>query len=135
MLTKVIFIFACIFLQNIFLINSVLSADEYIEVDKIIAVVETRTITKLELNTKKEEIKQLLLQQGKDVPSDKEITKLSLDALITEKLVTEYGITRGINISGEQVNNVMENIAESNNLSIEEFIKENNLHISVGIRN
>ena len=73
MLTKVIFIFACIFLQNIFLINSVLSADEYIEVDKIIAVVETRTITKLELNTKKGEIKQLLLQQGKDVPSDKEI--------------------------------------------------------------
>ena len=124
MLTKVIFIFACIFLQNIFLINSVLSADEYIEVDKIIAVVETRTITKLELNTKKGEIKQLLLQQGKDIPSDKEITKLSLEALITEKLVTEYGIMRGINISGEQVNNVMENIAKSNNLSIEEFIKE-----------
>jgi len=124
MLTKVIFIFACIFLQNIFLINSVLSADEYIEVDKIIAVVETRTITKLELNTKKGETKQLLLQQGKDIPSDKEITKLSLEALITEKLVTEYGIMRGINISGEQVNNVMENIAKSNNLSIEEFIKE-----------
>ena len=44
---------------------------EYIEVDKIIAVVETRTITKLELNTKKGEIKQLLLQQEENIPSDK----------------------------------------------------------------
>jgi hypothetical protein len=45
MITKVIFICALIILQNIFLINPVYAVQEYIEVDKIIAIVETQTIT------------------------------------------------------------------------------------------
>ena len=56
MIIKVTFIFTLIALQNIFLINPVLSAQKYIEVDKIVAIVETRSITKLELNKKKEKI-------------------------------------------------------------------------------
>ena len=64
-----------------------LAAQEYIEVDKIIAIVETQTITNSELNKKKEKIRKALSQQGEVIPSDKKITKLSLDQLITEKLV------------------------------------------------
>ncbi len=124
MITKVIFICALIILQNIFLINPVLSAEGYIEVDKIIAIVETRSITQLELDKKKQKIKKALSQQSEDIPTDKEITKLSLEQLITEKLVIEYALTRGISISDEQLNNVLNNIAQSNSLSIEEFIKE-----------
>jgi len=124
MITKVTFIFALIALQNIFLINPVLSAQKYIEVDKIVAIVETRSITKLELNKKKEKIEKALSQQGRDIPTDKEITKLSIDQLITEKLVSEYALMQGISISGEQLNNVLKSIAKSNNLSSEEFIKE-----------
>ena len=45
MITKVIFICALILLQNIFFINPVYATQEYIEVDKIIAIVETQTIT------------------------------------------------------------------------------------------
>ncbi len=124
MITKVIFICALIILQNIFLINPVLSAEGYIEVDKIVAIVETRSITQLELDKKKQKIKKALSQQSEDIPTDKEITKLSLEQLITEKLVIEYALTRGISISDEQLNNVLNNIAQSNSLSIEEFIKE-----------
>ncbi|XOJ84281.1 SurA N-terminal domain-containing protein [Methylophilaceae bacterium Uisw_099_01] len=124
MINKVTFIFAMIVLQNIFLINPVLSAQKYIEVDKIVAIVETRSITKLELDKKKEKIEKALSQQGKGIPTDKEITKLSIDQLITEKLVIEYALMQGISISGEQLNNVLKSIAKSNNLSSEEFIKE-----------
>jgi len=124
MITKVIFIFALIILQNIFLINPVLSAQKYIEVDKIVAIVETRSITKLELNKKKEKIEKALSQEGRDIPTDKEITKLSIDQLITEKLVIEYALVQGISISSEQLNNVLKSVAKSNNLSSEEFIKE-----------
>ena len=74
MINKVTFIFAMIVLQNIFLINPVLSAQKYIEVDKIVAIVETRSITKLELDKKKEKIEKALSQQGKGIPTDKEIT-------------------------------------------------------------
>jgi peptidyl-prolyl cis-trans isomerase SurA len=122
MITKIIF--ALIILQNIFLINSVSAGQKYIEIDKIVAIVETQTITNSELNKKKEQIRKELSQQGKDIPSDKKIIKLSLDQLITEKLVLEYSLMQGITISEEQLNNVLNNIARSNNIEIEELIKE-----------
>ena len=124
MIIKIIFIFLLIFLQNIFLINSVLTAQKYIEIDSIIAIVETQSITNLELNKKKRDIRKALSQQEKVIPDDKKITKLSLDQLITEKLVAEYGLMQGISISEEQLNNVMNNIAKNNNFSNEELIKE-----------
>ena len=122
MITKVIF--ALIILQNIFLINLVSAGQKYIEIDKIVAIVETQTITNSELNKKKEQIRKALSQQEEDVSSEKKITKLSLDQLITEKLVLEYSLMKGITISEEQLNNVLNNIAKSNNISIEELIKE-----------
>jgi peptidyl-prolyl cis-trans isomerase SurA len=124
MITKVIFICALIILQNIFLINPVYAVQEYIEVDKIIAIVETQTITNSELNKKKVSISKALSQQGESIPSDKKITKLSLDQLITEKLVIEYALMQGINVNDERLNNVINNIATSNNISTEELIKE-----------
>jgi peptidyl-prolyl cis-trans isomerase SurA len=124
MIIKVILIFGLIILQNIFLINPVYAAQEYIEVDKIIAIVETQSITNSELNKKKESISKALSQKGDAILSDKKITKLSLDQLITEKLVTEYALMQGININDERLNNVINNIATSNNISVEELIKE-----------
>ena len=124
MITKVIFICALIILQNIFLIKPVYAVQEYIEVDKIIAIVETQTITNSELNKKKKNVSKLLSQQGGDIPSDKKITKLSLDQLITEKLVTEYALAQGISINDERLNNVINNIAKSNNISTEKLIGE-----------
>ena len=124
MTTKIILIFGLITLQNIFLINPVYAAQEYIEVDKIVAIVETQTITNSELNRKKKEIRKAFSQQGEVIPSDKKITKLSLDLLITEKLVIEYALMKGINVNDEQLNNVINNIAKSNNLSVEELIKD-----------
>ena len=124
MTIKVIFICALIILQNIFLINPVYAVQEYTEVDKIIAIVETQTITNSELNKKKKSISKALSQQGEVMPSDKKITKLSLDQLITEKLVTEYALMQGININDERLNNVINNIASSNNMSAEKLIEE-----------
>ena len=124
MITKVILICALTILQNIFLINPLSAAQKYVEVDKIVAIVETQTITNSELNKKKEKIRKALSQQEGDMPSDKKITKLSLDQLIVEKLVFEYSLMQGISVSEEQLNNVMNGIAKSNNISIEELIKE-----------
>ena len=124
MIHKVIFIFVLIILQNFFLIKQVSSAQEYIEVDKIIAIVETQTITNSELNKKIEQIKKTLSEKEEVIPTDKKIKKLALDQLITAKLVIEYALMQGININDERLNNVINNIAKSNNISIEELIKE-----------
>ena len=124
MIIKVIFIYTLIILQNIFLINPVYADQEYIEVDKIIAIVETQTITNSELNKKKKDVIKALSQKEEVIPSDKKITKLALDQLITEKLVLEYALMQGININDERLNNVINNIATSNNISNEELIKE-----------
>ena len=95
MINKVIFIFVLIILQNFFLIKQVSSAQEYIEVDKIIAIVETQTITNSELNKKIEQIKKALSEKEEVIPTDKKIKKLALDQLITEKLVIEYALCKG----------------------------------------
>ena len=116
MIAKIYFIFTFILLQNILLISTVYSAEQYIEVDSIVAIAETRTITKLELDNKKEKIKKTYLMQKLDVPSDKKITKQALDQLITEKLVLEYASKQGIAVSAEQLNNVINNIAKSNEI-------------------
>ena len=124
MIIRVFFILALTIIQNFLLINSASTAQKYIEVDKIVAIVETQTITNSELNKKKEEIKKGLSQQNEDIPSEKKIISLSLDQLIIEKLVYEYALMQGISISDEQLNNVIDNIANSNNISIEELIKQ-----------
>jgi peptidyl-prolyl cis-trans isomerase SurA len=124
MIIKVIFIYTLIILQNIFLINSVYAVQEYIEVDRIIAIVETQTITNSELDKKKKDVIKALSQKEEVIPSDKKITKLALDQLITEKLVIEYALIQSININDEQLNNVINNIATSNNISTEQLIKE-----------
>ena len=124
MIAKIYFIFTFILLQNILLISTVFSAEQYIEVDSIVAIAETRTITKLELDNKKEKIKKTYLMQKLEVPSDKKITKQALDQLITEKLVLEYASNQGIAVSPEQLNNVINNIAKSNEISIEKMIEE-----------
>ncbi|MDC0475357.1 peptidylprolyl isomerase [Methylophilaceae bacterium] len=124
MIARVSFIFALLILQNIFLITPVSTAEKYIEVDKIVAIVETQTITNSELNKKKEEVRKALSKQAEDIPSDKKITQLSLDKLITEKLVIDYALMQGININDERLNNVINNISTSNNISVDELIKE-----------
>ncbi|MDB2679510.1 peptidylprolyl isomerase [Methylophilaceae bacterium] len=124
MVAKIYFIFVLILLQNILLISKTFSEETYIEVDSIIAIAETRTITKLELDKKKEKVKKSYLQRNLVIPSNKKITKQALDQLINEKLVIEYASNQGIAVSPEQLNNVINNIAKSNKLSIEEMIED-----------
>lgn len=124
MITKIIFIFSLIILQNIFLMNPVYAAKKYIEVDSIVAVAGSTSITRLELKEKKGKIKESFIQKKEALPNDKEITKLALDQLITEKLVIEYAALQGINVSNEQLNNVVNNIAVSNNLTTKKLIEE-----------
>ena len=124
MIIKIFFIFSLIILQNIFLKNPVYAAKKYIEVDSIVAVAGSTSITRLELKEKKGKIKESFIQKKEALPNDKEITKLALDQLITEKLVIEYASMQGINVSDEQLNNVVNNIAVSNNLTPKKLIEE-----------
>ena len=124
MIAKIYLIFTFILLQNILFISTVFTAENYIEVDSIVAIAETKTITKSELDNKKEKVKKKYLMQELDVPNDKKITKQALDQLITEKLVIEYASNQGIEVSPEQLNNVLNNIAKSNEMSIDEMIED-----------
>ena len=124
MIAKIYLFFIFIILQNILLVGTAFSATNYIEVDSIVAIAETRTITKLELDNKKEKVKKSYLMQKLDVLNEKKITKQALDQLITEKLVIEYASNQGIEVSPEQLNNVLNNIAKSNEMSIDEMIED-----------
>jgi peptidyl-prolyl cis-trans isomerase SurA len=122
MIAKVFIIFILSLIHNIFLNNLAFSKEKYIEVDSIVAIAETETITRAELNKKQEKIKKTILEQEGEIPSNKEIIKLALDQLIKEKLLIEYASRQGISITQEQLNNVISDIAKSNNITIEELI-------------
>ncbi len=124
MIFKTTFIVLLYFFQVILIINPVSSEEKYIEIDTIVAIAETRTITKLELDNKKARVTKSYLEQNLTLPNDKKITKQALDQLITEKLVIEFASNQGIGVSPEQLNNVINNIAKSNNISNEEMIKD-----------
>ena len=121
---KIIYFFVFIILQNILLIDFAHTKEQSIEIDSIVAIAETSTITRLELNKKKETIRKSFLQQDKTLPSNKEITKLAIDQLISEKLVIEFASKQNIFVTADRLNKVITNIASSNNLKLEELISE-----------
>ena len=79
-------ILGIIVLQTVFLLNQAYCAEKYIEIDSIVAIAETRTITKLELDNKKEKVKKTYLMQNLDVPNDKKIIIVDMLEIMTKSI-------------------------------------------------
>ncbi len=90
-------------------------------IDKIVAIVDDDIIMLSELNERVVSIRNRLSRQGTPLPSDDIVEQRVLDQLIVESVQLQLATRAGIRVPDEQLNETLENIAQSNNMTLEQF--------------
>lgn len=91
------------------------------KMDQIAAIVGKNVVTLSELNGRIEEIKSRPDAEKIKLPPEDVLRKQVLDHLITESLQLASANRMGVKISPEQVNAAMNNIAQKNRMTLEQF--------------
>lgn len=107
---------------------------EDVLIDKVVAVVNDRIILKSELSSKMYEQAQALAAQNIPVNDTAALRKKVLDSLILEKLQEERAAQIGINVTDEEINQQMQNIAEQNQMSLLELRNRLNIEMPDGFQ-
>jgi peptidyl-prolyl cis-trans isomerase SurA len=89
--------------------------------DQIVAVVEDGVITTSELGEKVAMIKKGLRQNNTPLPPDKVLIPQVLERMITDKIQAQLAEKAGIRVDEEMLRAAVQQIAERNHLSVEEF--------------
>lgn len=92
-----------------------------IELNGIIAVVNSEVITAVELETQMKAMKLQLSQQKVTAPPDNILRKQLLEQKIMTQLQLQLAKETGIRVDDDQLNSTISNIASQNNLSIAAF--------------
>jgi len=116
---KSLFLISFYILQNFLLATGVYSKQKYIEVDTIVAIVEKDSISKSQLIESIEKKIKYLNENKIEVPKKNILIKNTLNELIRLSLITQFSERTGINVPSEQLQNVIENIAKNNKLTVE----------------
>jgi peptidyl-prolyl cis-trans isomerase SurA len=89
--------------------------------DRIVAVVEDGVILESELRMKTESIKHSLAQNNTPLPPDDILARQVLERMIVDKIQLQLAEKSGIRIDDETLRQAVQQIAQRNNLSMEEF--------------
>ena len=101
-------------------ITSLSTANASLLIDRIVAVVENDVVTESELLERISVIKTQAGPQA-ELPSDDVLAEQVLQRIIVERLQVEWGIRRGITIDELSLDQAMRNLAERNNLNLDQF--------------
>lgn len=91
------------------------------EIEGIAAVVDDDVITRGELATRLQAITKQLLQKGTQLPPQKVLQRQLLERMIVEQLQMAQAKQLGVAIGDEELNKIIERIAEQNKLSLLQF--------------
>lgn len=91
------------------------------ELDHVVAIVNDDVITRVELDQQLERIKSQARQQQQRLPDEQTLERQVLENLIVEELQLQLAEKAGIRVDDETVNQVINNIARENNLSLPQF--------------
>ncbi|MGX2038816.1 peptidylprolyl isomerase [Methylocaldum sp. MU1018] len=111
--------FAKFILLPFFLLPRTVLADR--PIDRIVAVVEDGVILESELQQKVESIKNSLRQNNTQLPPDEILIRQVLERLIVDKIQVQLAEKAGIRIDDETLRQAVQQIAQRNNMSLEEF--------------
>ena len=92
-----------------------------IELDRIVATVNSDVITQSQLNKKVGEIKSQLRAQKTQIPSDDILNRKVLESMILQQIQLQIAKRKGIKINDEQLTRTIENIAQQNGVDIQQF--------------
>lgn len=91
------------------------------EIDHIVAITNDDVVTYTELEKRTHLVKQQLQGRQAKLPSDDILRKQILEQLIMERLQLQVAERVGIRVDDESINQVVNNIARENNLTLEQF--------------
>ena len=101
--------------------QNLLSAKNYIELDRVVAIVEKEVITEVELQNS---INQALASSNKENGADqyKELLRANvLNNLIQQSIVMQYAEQSGIKIEQKKIDAFINNVAKKNKMTLEEL--------------
>lgn len=89
--------------------------------DRIAAIVDDDIIMLSELDERTEEIKQRMGRQGGNMPPSDVLREQILERMIIESIELQMANRAGIRVSDNEINDTIANIAEQNNLDLDQF--------------
>ena len=108
-------------LQNFLLVTEAISKQTYIEVDTIIAIVEKDSISKSQLISAVDKKRDYFVKNQIKTPKENILIENTLEELINQSLIMQFSEQTGIQVSSEQLQSVIGNIAEKNQSTVEEL--------------
>ncbi|MEX2366954.1 MAG: peptidylprolyl isomerase, partial [Pseudohongiellaceae bacterium] len=90
-------------------------------IDKVIAVVDEGVILQSQFDERMARVQQQIQEQGITQPPAAELRKQIIDQLILESLQLQMAERAGIRIDDNMLNQAMQNIAQQNNLTFDQF--------------
>ena len=93
----------------------------YEKLDGVAAIVDTGVITESQLKNKMEVVRTNFRSSGEKVPPEEVIREEVLNKLILESLQLQMATKAGVDISEDRLSEAMLNIAQNNNVSLNEF--------------
>ncbi len=94
---------------------------EIIELDYVVAIVNKDVITNSELERKLQEITRQLEAKNTQLPPKSVLRKQVLERIVIDQIQLQLAKQTGIRISDENLNQVLANMAESNNMDLDTF--------------
>lgn len=111
----------CIVLFSALVLCSGLVSAQVKNLDRVIAIVDDDVIMKSQLDNRVDEIVQAVSKRGGDLPPNDVLVKQVLDRLILEDLQIQLANRYGITVDDEELNQAVAEVAQRNQLNIEQF--------------
>ena len=92
--------------------------------DKVVAIVDDDIVLNSELQQRMMTINEQIAQSGTQAPPQEIILQQVLERLISERLQLNMGYKAGIRITDEELNSAITRVAQSNGLTITQYITE-----------
>lgn len=97
------------------------AAPRAVEVDRIVAVVNSEVITSLQLRARIEQAKRQLARQGVELPPDNVLERQLLERLIVERAQVQLAQETSLRVDDATLERAIERIAGNNKLSVEQL--------------
>ena len=91
------------------------------EIDKVLAIVDEDVVLMSEFDERWKQVQDQLANAQGPIPPEEELRKQVLDAIILEHLQLQMAERAGVRVDDNQLNAAIENIAQSNNMTFEQF--------------
>lgn len=104
-------------LFSLLVVTQICSHVHATELDRIVAVINEDVVTQSELNHSLSIAKTQISQNHMTIPSDDILRKQVLDQIINKKLQLQIAKQVGIDVSQEEIDRIVQNVASKNNIS------------------